>query len=84
MKIKELYEKWISTPGKPEPKYIVNPKLFYIQPIDAKCKPGTFGCDVGSHRGTLDGAKNFAASIKQSHTQRYKIVDPDGNVLDIV
>lgn len=83
MKIQELYEKWVPALGKPETKYI-KPELFYVQPMDSDCRPGTFGCDAGSHLGTLDSAKVFATNLKQYSKQRFKIVDPNGKVLDIV
>jgi len=54
---------------------------FYIQQVNANCVPGTFGCDVGSHRGTLESAIEQAKSFYSSSQIRMKIVNPEGKAL---
>ena len=56
-------------------------KDFYIQPAGAKCEPGTFGCDIGSHKGSLESAIEQCKSFYSSSQMRMQVVTPEGEVL---
>lgn len=83
MRVIELFEKdWVRTR---EVNFIPT-KLFYIQPIDAKCAPGSFGCDLATHHGTEVSVKEFANRLLSIAVgiQGVKILDEHGTIVDII